>query len=418
MKIKTVLVAGLAAGIGYVLGTKAGRARFEELRSRAVEFVESPKVQETVSNLSETVKQSAHKLPDPVADVVTAVADSVKGSTTEPDVCERADVRHPADVHDRAEVPARPVTRRLAVGCEFVHRSSFDVAAVFQVEPVADQQADQVEAHWAMDPEGPTRTYRDLYGNLCRRLVIPAGRSVITYHATMVVPDALDDADEDAPELPADQLPDDVLIFTLPSRYCLPDVLGGEAWSRFGALPPGYRRVQAICDYVNGHLKFSYGTSNSRSTAADVHASGYGVCRDFTHLAVSLCRALNIPARYVFGYLPEIEVPTARRADGLCRLDGGLSGRSLVDLRPAQQRAAQGPGADRAWPRCRRRGHGHHLRGPASGVDEGDCPGGGRLPSVRECPPRLAPLVEHRRSAPLAIGGTMSGTRCFAFREE
>jgi transglutaminase-like putative cysteine protease len=201
------------------------------------------------------------------------------------------------------------VSRRLSIGCEFVHRSAFDVAAVFQVEPVADQKAEQVEADWAIDPDSPTRIYRDLYGNLCRRLIIPAGRSVITYRATMMVPDAVEDVDEDARELPADQLPDEVLIFTLPSRYCLPDVLGGEAWSRFGALPPGYQRVQAICDYVNGHLKFSYGSSNSRSTAADVHASGYGVCRDFTHLAVSLCRALNIPARYVFGYLPEIEVP-------------------------------------------------------------------------------------------------------------
>ena len=84
MKIKTVLVASIAAGIGYVLGTKAGRARFEEIRARATDLAHSPKVQETVSNLSETVKQSAHKLPDPVADVVTAVADSVKGSTTAP----------------------------------------------------------------------------------------------------------------------------------------------------------------------------------------------------------------------------------------------------------------------------------------------------------------------------------------------
>ena len=201
------------------------------------------------------------------------------------------------------------MTRRLSVGCEFVHQSAFDVATVFQVEPVVEQEAELVEAEWKMDPDVPTRTYRDLYGNICRRLVIPAGRSVISYRATMIVPDAVEDADEDAPELPADQLPDEVLIFTLPSRYCLPDVLGGEAWSRFGTLAPGYRRVQAICDYVNGHLKFSYGTSDSRSTAADVHASGYGVCRDFTHLAVSLCRALNIPARYVFGYLPEIEVP-------------------------------------------------------------------------------------------------------------
>jgi transglutaminase-like putative cysteine protease len=70
----------------------------------------------------------------------------------------------------------------------------------------------------------------------------------------------------------------------------------------------GYRRVQAICDYVHNHLQFQYGTSNSWSTAVDVHQSGYGVCRDYTHLAISLCRALNIPARYVFGYLPEIEV--------------------------------------------------------------------------------------------------------------
>jgi hypothetical protein len=83
MKIKTVLVASIAAGVGYVLGTKAGRSRFEEIRSRTKEFVESPKVQETVSNLSETVKQNAQKLPDPVANVVSAVADRAKGSTSE-----------------------------------------------------------------------------------------------------------------------------------------------------------------------------------------------------------------------------------------------------------------------------------------------------------------------------------------------
>ncbi len=201
------------------------------------------------------------------------------------------------------------MSRRLAVGCDFVHRSSFDVAAVFQVEPVADQQAEVVEAEWSMQPDQPTRTYSDLYGNPCRRVSIPSGRSVISYRATVHVPDAVEDADEDAPELPADQLPDDTLIFTLPSRYCLPDVLGREAWSRFGTLAPGYRRVQAICDYVHGHLTFSYGSSTPQSTAADVHVSGYGVCRDYTHLAVSFCRALNIPARYVFGYLPEIEVP-------------------------------------------------------------------------------------------------------------
>ncbi|MCW2811542.1 MAG: hypothetical protein JWP61_2000 [Friedmanniella sp.] len=199
-------------------------------------------------------------------------------------------------------------TREIKIGCEFVHQSRWNVSSVFQVEPVADQAAEVVSSSWTFDPDGTSRTYHDLYGNPCRRLVIPSGRSTITYEATVIVPDAVEEADEDAPEVLPPDLPDDVLIYTLPSRYCLPDVLGAEAWKQFGQMPPGYRRVQAICDYVNGHLKFQYGTSNARTTAADVHASGYGVCRDFTHLAVSLCRALNIPARYVFGYLPEIEV--------------------------------------------------------------------------------------------------------------
>ena len=89
-------------------------------------------------------------------------------------------------------------------------------------------------------------------------------------------------------------------------------MLGQEAWTRFADVTPGYGRVQAICDYVYNHLQFAYGSSTARTTAADVHQSRYGVCRDFTHLAVSLCRALNIPARYVFGYLPEIEVEKQR----------------------------------------------------------------------------------------------------------
>ena len=86
-------------------------------------------------------------------------------------------------------------------------------------------------------------------------------------------------------------------------------MLGQEDWTRLGSLTPGYGRVQAVCDYVHDHLTFRYGSSHAQTTAAYVHRSGYGVCRDFTNLAVSLCRALNLPARYVFGYLPQIDVP-------------------------------------------------------------------------------------------------------------
>ncbi len=199
--------------------------------------------------------------------------------------------------------------RRLAVGCTFVHQSAVDVPAVFLVEPLPDQEVVLLDSEWSSEPYAPARGFRDLYGNQSRRTTLLAGRSTIDYHATVLVPDAVEEADEGAPEIPVEDLPDDVLIYTLPSRYCLPDVLGSEAWSRFGGVAPGYGRVRAICDYVHDHLTFSYGSSTSWTTAADVHASGYGVCRDFTHLAVSFCRALNIPARYVFGYLPQVDIP-------------------------------------------------------------------------------------------------------------
>src|SRR5512133_56161 len=154
------------------------------------------------------------------------------------------------------------VTRRLTVGCEFVHESVADVHTVLQVEPLSDQKVDVIDARWSLEPDGPTHAYTDLYGNPCRRLLVPAGRSVINYKATVIAPDAVEDVDEEAPELTPDQLPDEALIYILPSRFCLPDVLGAEAWDRFGNTSPGYRRVQAICDYVHGHLRFEYGASN------------------------------------------------------------------------------------------------------------------------------------------------------------
>jgi transglutaminase-like putative cysteine protease len=199
--------------------------------------------------------------------------------------------------------------RSVRVGCEFVYSAAIDTPTIFQVEPLAAAPVDLVRQSWSTEPETPVRRYRDVYGNPCARLVLPGGKSVLRYDALVRVPDAAEDVDPDAPELPPERLPDEVLIYTLPSRYCLPDMLGDEAWSRFGGIPMGYRRVQQICDYVNGHISFAYGSSSATSTAVDVNRSGFGVCRDFTHLAISFCRALNIPARYVFGYLPDMDVP-------------------------------------------------------------------------------------------------------------
>jgi transglutaminase-like putative cysteine protease len=194
------------------------------------------------------------------------------------------------------------------VGCEFTWTPEVPTAAVFQVEPRPDGPQ-LVRQEWTTDPLLRSRCYTDRFGNICRRLVLPPPNATIAFHARALVDDGVDDADPGAAELAPQDLPDDVIAFTLPSRFCHPEVLADAAWEHFGTVAPGYRRVQAICDFVHHHLKFSAGASSPMTTAVDVYRSQTGVCRDFAHLMITLCRALNIPARYAFGYLPDIGVP-------------------------------------------------------------------------------------------------------------
>ena len=151
--------------------------------------------------------------------------------------------------------------------------------------------------------------YTDGFGNLCRRLVIPAGGAILTND--MVVRDSgmPDQFDQAAVEIwPAD-LPSDVIEYMLPSRYCEVDELSATAWNLFGSFAPGWNRVQQICNYVNAQIRFDYQCARSTRTAAQAMSERVGVCRDFTHLAIALCRAMNIPARYCNGFLGDIGVP-------------------------------------------------------------------------------------------------------------
>ena len=200
------------------------------------------------------------------------------------------------------------VLRRIRVGCEFTYVAAVNTPVIFQVQPGASRENAIETERLSSTPSMSTRGYADLYGNPCIRAVLPVGRSTFGYDAVVACPDATEDADPAAPECRPDALPDHTLLYILPSRYCLPDLLGDEAWSRFGGIAPGYRRVQRICQHVHDHLVFQPGSTTASSTAADVNLTGRGVCRDYTHLAISFCRALNIPARYVFGYLPDLEV--------------------------------------------------------------------------------------------------------------
>lgn len=155
----------------------------------------------------------------------------------------------------------------------------------------------------------PMNLFLDHYGNLCRRFVAPAGGVLIEASGI-----AHDDGHPDAVERGAvetrpEHLPDDVMMYLLGSRYCETDKLSNMAWSLFGGLQPGWDRVQAIVDFVHNHITFNYAFANATRTATGAFEEKIGVCRDFAHLAVALCRCLNIPARYCNGYLGDIGVP-------------------------------------------------------------------------------------------------------------
>src|ERR1700712_2204342 len=164
------------------------------------------------------------------------------------------------------------------------------------------------------EPNVPIRFYRDGFGNVCGRLVAPAGG--VTLRGSALVRDSgLPDAVvPPAPQIPTDQWPDRVLQYLMASRYCETDKLTDVAWSLFGNTPPGWERVAAICTFVHNHVTFGYQHAHHMKSAHDVYEQGTGVCRDFAHLALTLCRCMNIPARYCTGYITDIGIeprPTA-----------------------------------------------------------------------------------------------------------
>ena len=198
---------------------------------------------------------------------------------------------------------------RVRVGCEFGWDTDGAVHNVMLVRPRPDIEAKIVyESRW-LGPNVPVRDYIDAFGNVCWRFTLPGGPLTVRYDAVVEMPHEADPVVPDAKIHPVEELPDDVLVFTLPSRLVESDLMVQRAWDLFGSTPATWARVQAICDFVHEHITFGYGTSSPELTAAQVLESGKGVCRDFALLAVGLCRAMNIPARYACGYLPDIDFP-------------------------------------------------------------------------------------------------------------
>jgi transglutaminase-like putative cysteine protease len=194
------------------------------------------------------------------------------------------------------------------VGCEFVYESTSPTPAIAQVFVRPDGLHRILKERIDLTPDTTLREYRDSFGNRCARFVMPEGPFALRYDALVEVGAEPDEVAPDAVQAPVEELPDETILFVLPSRYCPSDRLINVAWDLFGSTEPGWSRVQAVCDWVHTHITFMHGSAGL-ADAVEVYLQRRGVCRDFAHLAVSFCRALNIPARYAFGYMGDIGVP-------------------------------------------------------------------------------------------------------------
>jgi transglutaminase-like putative cysteine protease len=199
---------------------------------------------------------------------------------------------------------------RLGSEIDFEIPAPVAMVALLSVHPsrVVDlRAADELR----ITPALQTESFIDSFGNRCSRFVAPKGALRLT-NSTLIYDSGVPDlVSSDAREVPIQELPPEVLRYLYNSRYCEVDRFSVIALELFGAVHPGWSRVQAICDWVHSKVSFGYQHARPTKTALDVFTERLGVCRDFQHLAVTLCRALNIPTRYATGYLGDIGVPPA-----------------------------------------------------------------------------------------------------------
>jgi transglutaminase-like putative cysteine protease len=198
----------------------------------------------------------------------------------------------------------------IRVGFDIQFQVPSEVAMVALLSVHASRAQDLLEAdQLKAEPAVPITQYTDWYGNRCSRLVAPPGLLRLTNSTLVRCPDEPDEVNTDARELAVRDLPNEVLVYLLNSRYCEVDRLSKIAYELFGHVAPGWGHVQAVCDWVHNNVEFNYQHARPTKTALDVYTERVGVCRDYQHLAITFCRALNIPARYATGYLGDIRVP-------------------------------------------------------------------------------------------------------------
>ncbi|KXU83698.1 transglutaminase [Paraburkholderia monticola] len=199
---------------------------------------------------------------------------------------------------------------KLRVGYELIYECVQPTPMMLMLNTHFSRAQDVLSADLlAVDPPVAITQYRDTFGNLCSRIVAPPGLISLSTTALLDISDQPEKRETLDYQHAIETLPDECLMFLLGSRYCETDLLSDIAWNLFSSSHPGRRRVQAICDYVHQHITFGYEFARPTKTAFQAWQERKGVCRDFAHLAVALCRAMNIPARYCTGYISDVGVP-------------------------------------------------------------------------------------------------------------
>jgi transglutaminase-like putative cysteine protease len=199
---------------------------------------------------------------------------------------------------------------RIRVGFEFIYSFPQPTPMVLTVSIHSSRVSDIIVTdQLATDPSVPVTAYRDGFGNWCSRILAPPGR--IRIKTTGLVKDSgsLEVVAPYAQQHAVQDLPEDTLVFLLGSRYCETDLLSEIAWKLFGQTQRGWPLVQAICNYVHNHITFDYQRARPTRSAWEAYNERSGVCRDFAHLAIALCRCMNVPARYCTGYLGDMGTP-------------------------------------------------------------------------------------------------------------
>ena len=199
-----------------------------------------------------------------------------------------------------------PLDLTIRCGLEFAYEAAAPAPMILLIQPRLDPWQHLEGEQFSFSHDVSVRESQDVHGNIVRRFDLPAGRTTIRHDSQISVPSLPENHGAIDEPVPVAELSPDLLRYTLPSRYCDSDRLMDFAFEKFGRVPHGLQRVQAICDWVHGNIEYRFGSGSPFTAASEIIAQGYGVCRDFAHTAIALCRCFNLPARYITGYVPDV----------------------------------------------------------------------------------------------------------------